>query len=173
MNKKLMVIASLLFIISLVLAACAQPATPAPTSPPPAVPTEAPAAVPTEAPAAVPTEAPAAAPTEAPAAAPTEAPAAPTQAAAAPEGNIGGQLNILGWQGYDDPTIFKPFNDQYKIVVNSTYAGNNDEIVAKYKAGGPGTYDIGDINSRYLKPMIEQNMLMPLDESKLPNLSQL
>jgi spermidine/putrescine transport system substrate-binding protein len=124
-----------MFIISLIVAACAPAATPAP----------APAA------------------TKAPEPVKTEAPAA----------QVGGQLNILGWEGYDDPTVFKPFYDENKVVPNSTYIGNNDEVISKYKAGGPGVYDIGDINSRYLKPMIAQGMLMPLDESKIPNLAKI
>ncbi len=86
---------------------------------------------------------------------------------------LGGQLNILGWEGYDDPDVFQPFYEATGIVANSTYIGNNDEVISKYKAGGPGVYDIGDINSRYLKPMIEQGMLMPLDESKLTNLGDI
>lgn len=119
----------------------------------------------------------------APAATPTAAPqetkaSEPTSTEApvateAPTAKVGGQLNILGWEGYDDPATFKPLVDQYKIVPNSTYIGNNDEVISKYKAGGPGVYDIGNINSRYLQAMIEQGMLMPLDESKLPNLSKL
>jgi spermidine/putrescine transport system substrate-binding protein len=109
--------------------------------------------------------------------APTSAPAAaaPSTAAsaAAPAGKVGGQLNIMTWQGYDDPKAFKPLYDQYGIVPNSTYIGSNDEVLTKYQAGGAGAYDVGDINSRYIKPMVEQNMLMALDESRLPNLADL
>lgn len=88
------------------------------------------------------------------------------------EARIGGQLNFLGWEGYDNPAVFKPFYDQYGVVPNATYIGSNDEIISLYKAGGPGVYDMGNINSRYLESMIEQKMLMPLDESKLPNLKK-
>jgi spermidine/putrescine-binding protein len=137
MRKNIFLIISVLFIVSLVMAACA--------------------------PAAAPTTAPKPQETKAPEPEKTEAPAA----------TIGGQLNILGWEGYDDPEVFKPFYDENKVVPNSTYIGNNDEVISKYKAGGPGVYDIGNINSRYLKPMIDQGMLMPLDESKLPNLAKL
>jgi spermidine/putrescine-binding protein len=128
MRKRLFLIVSLMFIISLIVAACAPAATP----PPAPEKTQAPEPVKTEAPAA----------------------------------QVGGQLNILGWEGYDDPTVFKPFYDENKVVPNSTYIGNNDEVISKYKAGGPGVYDIGNINSRYLTPMIEQGMLMPLDNPR-------
>ena len=81
---------------------------------------------------------------------------------------VGGQLNYLGWEGYDDKDAFKPMSDQ-GVVFNTTYIGNNDELIAKFKAGGPGAYDVGNINSRYLGAMVKQGMIMPLDESKLPN----
>lgn len=108
------------------------------------------------------------------AAAPVEESAASVELPAAIDASkVGGQLNILGWEGYDEPDVFQPLYDATGLVVNSTYIGNNDEVISKYKAGGPGIYDIGNINSRYLKPMIEQGMLMPLDESKIPNLNDL
>jgi spermidine/putrescine transport system substrate-binding protein len=79
---------------------------------------------------------------------------------------VGGQLNYLGWEGYDDKAAFKPMTDQ-GVVFNTTYIGNNDELIAKFKAGGAGAYDVGNINSRYLGAMVKQGMIMPLDESKL------
>jgi len=58
---------------------------------------------------------------------------------------LGGQLNYLGWEGYDEPEAFKPMTDQ-GVVFNRTYIGNNDELIAKLRAGGAGTYDVGNIN---------------------------
>ena len=114
--------------------------------------------------------APAPAATQAAATQPTQ-PAQPTQPPAAPK--VGGQLNIIGWEGYDNPTAFKSFYDKTGVVPNATYIGSNDEVLTKYRAGGPGVYDVGDINSRYIQPMVEQGMLMPLDESRIPNLADL
>jgi spermidine/putrescine-binding protein len=94
-----------------------------------------------------------------------EAPASPTAGLE----EIGGQLNILGWLGYDDPEVFEAFYDATGVVPNATYIGNNDELISLYRAGGPGVYDVGNINSRYIDAMIKQGMLMPLDESRLPN----
>lgn len=99
--------------------------------------------------------------TSAPATAPTAAP------------QTGGQLNIITWEGYDDPVAFKPFYDKSGVVPNTTYIGSNDEVLTKYKAGGAGSYDCGDINSRYIQPMVEQGMIIALDESKLPNLADI
>jgi spermidine/putrescine transport system substrate-binding protein len=86
---------------------------------------------------------------------------------------IGGQLNYLGWEGYDDSEAFNPLHDKHGIILNTTYIGSNDEVITKMKAGGPGTYDVGDINARYLNLMVQTGMIIPLDESKLPNLKEL
>jgi spermidine/putrescine-binding protein len=80
--------------------------------------------------------------------------------------DLTGQLNFLGWEGYDDAEAFKPITDK-GVVINRTYIGNNDEVIAKFKAGGAGAYDVGTIISRYLGPMVKQGMIIPLDESKL------
>jgi spermidine/putrescine transport system substrate-binding protein len=86
---------------------------------------------------------------------------------------IGGQLNYLGWEGYDLAEAFKPLYDKYGIVLNTTYIGSNDEVITKMKAGGPGTYDVGDIHARYLNLMVKTGMIIPLDKSKLPNYEEL
>jgi spermidine/putrescine transport system substrate-binding protein len=117
-----------------------------------------------------------------PAPAPTSAPEVATQQPAAVEPTaippteapkIGGQLNYLGWEGYELPEAFQPLYDQYGIVLNTTYIGSNDEVITKVKAGGPGTYDVGDINARYLNLMAKTGMIIPLDISKLPNYQDL
>ena len=43
-------------------------------------------------------------------------------------------VNFLGWQGYDDPVAFDDFLKSKDITLNTTYIGNNDEIVAKLRA---------------------------------------
>ncbi|MCJ7623408.1 MAG: extracellular solute-binding protein [Anaerolineaceae bacterium] len=89
------------------------------------------------------------------------------------EPEIGGQVNYLGWEGYELPEAFQSFYDEYGVVLNTTYIGSNDEVITKMKAGGPGTYDVGDINARYFNLMATTEMIIPLDESKLPNLEDL
>lgn len=104
-------------------------------------------------------------PTQAPTEAQTEL---PTEV---PSPAIGGNINLILWQGYDDPEAFQPFYDEYGVVPNATYIGSNDEVLTKYIAGGPGMYDITCINALYVPTMAEEEMIIPLDESKLPNLA--
>jgi len=141
---------SLMLVATLLLAACASPATPAPTTAAPAVteavkPTE--AAQPTEA-AAV-TEAPAAATTEAPAAATTEAPAAgaATDTAVPPTpvpGGAAGTITIWHqWEGKYLDAISQVFKDYeaahpgVKIVLDKPTDVTNSLKVAIPAGQGP------------------------------------
>jgi arabinogalactan oligomer/maltooligosaccharide transport system substrate-binding protein len=108
MNRKFWYLISFLLIASMILAACAQQATPtsapAPTQPPAVEPTQPPAEQPTTAPA--PTEAATSAPTEAPTTAPTEASTASMgtftpQISKAPDCTSGQTYNITIWHQWD------------------------------------------------------------------------
>lgn len=104
--------------------------------------------------------------------------AAPAEAAAADASAEtadfdGTQLNFIGWQGYEDPEAFEPFYQESGITLNATYPSNLEEVISLYHAGGPGSYDIGVGMNRYIMMMVDQDILEPLDESKLPNFAEM
>jgi spermidine/putrescine-binding protein len=102
--------------------------------------------------------------------APTDTPAAPTSAPAATEvPQLGGDLNILGWEGYDLLEVSQPFTEANGITVNSTYITNNDEVLTKFQAAGSGQYDVGNVVNRNIPSMIDQNIIQPVDVERLPN----
>jgi putative spermidine/putrescine transport system substrate-binding protein len=87
-------------------------------------------------------------------------------------GKLGGTLNYIGFEGEDDKKAGKPFLDKYKMTLNSTYIGDNPEILTKYKAAGPGRYDVCAQYDRFIPLMIDQGMVQPLDLDLIPNWSQ-
>lgn len=52
-----------------------------------------------------------------------------------------GELNVLTWEGYTDPSFVAIFEEQTGCKVTPTYVGSNDEYPAKL-AGGGGVYDL-------------------------------
>ncbi len=101
--------------------------------------------------------------------------AADTQAggpAKAPKAS--GRVDFLSWEGYDIPDPLKPWKKKNDVTVKSTYIADHDEIQAKLKASGAsGGYDIITYYQGY-KPLYSQlQILEPLDEEKIPNLSGL
>ena len=65
-----------------------------------------------------------------------------------------GQLNLIAWEGYLDPSWVKPFEQQTGCQVNGKSAGSSDEMVSLMKDGGGGQYDMvsssGDADLRIL-----------------------
>ncbi|HEX7246982.1 MAG TPA: ABC transporter substrate-binding protein, partial [Actinomycetota bacterium] len=101
---------------------------------------------------------------------------ATTGAGASPEApDSSGTLNFLSWEGYDIPVdSMNAWRKDQGIEVSPTYIANHDEIQAKIKGGGQAAgYDLITYYQGYMPLYTELDILTPLDESKLPNLSEL
>jgi spermidine/putrescine-binding protein len=85
------------------------------------------------------------------------------------QGDVGGTLSIMCWQGYDGPNANKPFIEQTGTVINATYLGSNDEIFATLRAGGLGEIDLVTPYHGYVKNLYEAGLLQEIDYSRLPN----
>jgi spermidine/putrescine transport system substrate-binding protein len=79
-----------------------------------------------------------------------------------------GTVRLLCWQGYDDAKAAKPLTST-GVKIAPTYITNNDEIVAKLRAGGVDSFDIVTPYFGYIGPLVEANLLQPIDYSRVPN----
>jgi len=71
--------------------------------------------------------------------------------------NVGageGQLNLVAWEGYAEPSWVKPFEAKTGCVVHAKYAGSSDEMVTLMRSGGGSQYDMvsasGDASLRLI-----------------------
>lgn len=81
------------------------------------------------------------------------------------------ELNILTWEGYESAEVVARFEKETGIKINATNVGADDELFAKLNAGGGTQYDIVAINKVYLSDLVAKGTLLPIDESKVPNLA--
>ncbi|MFN3643575.1 MAG: ABC transporter substrate-binding protein [Gemmobacter sp.] len=79
-------------------------------------------------------------------------------------GHAQGQLNLLTWEGYADPSFVAAFEAKSGCRVNATYVGSGEEIIAKIAAGG-GVYDLITPASDITKLIIELGVVEPIDTS--------
>ncbi len=93
----------------------------------------------------------------------------PAQSSGVPTSGNPGTVSMLGWQGYDDVTARVAF-DAAGGVLNPTYIGNNDEILARLR-GGQGSFDIVTPNAAFLPALVKAGVLEPIDYSAIPNTS--
>lgn len=84
-----------------------------------------------------------------------------------------GQLTMVNWEGYADPSFVKGFEQQTGCNVKSVPAGSSDEMFTKFTSGGGGQYDLvspsGDASLR----LIKSGAVAPLDKAKLANFDDL
>ncbi len=81
-------------------------------------------------------------------------------------------VTFLGWQGYDEGLLVNDFTKKNGITLNTTYIGNNDEIVTKLSAGGIGQIDIVTPYMGYIPLLAAAGLIDPIDESLVPNLAK-
>ena len=82
------------------------------------------------------------------------------------------KLNLYNWDTYIGETTLADFNTATGIDVKMDLFADNDELFAKLKGGNPG-YDVIVPTNDMLERMIKANMVLPLDHSKIPNMSNI
>ena len=84
-----------------------------------------------------------------------------------------GQLNMVMWEGYADPSYVKGFEQQTGCKVNAVPAGSSDEMFTKFRSGGGGQYDLASFSGDASLRAIKSGAVAPLDTSKLTNFKNL
>ncbi len=78
----------------------------------------------------------------------------------------GGEINILTWEGYADPSVIGPFEEATGCKVSATYVGSNDDFAPKLAAGG-GVFDLVSPSIDTTAPLIQAGFIDPVDPSRL------
>lgn len=98
----------------------------------------------------------------------SEEKAGPTEAAPA-EKQV---LNVYNWTNYHSPAAIQKFEEQFNAKVNMDLYDNNEVIEQKLQSG-QAPYDIAVPSDYMVVSLARQGLLLPMDESKLPNLANL
>jgi spermidine/putrescine transport system substrate-binding protein len=81
-------------------------------------------------------------------------------------------LHIFTWADYIKPELVQRFETQHNCTVVIDTFDSNESMYNKLKAGATG-YDVIFPSSYFVDMMMQQDMLLPLDHAKLPNLIHL
>lgn len=84
----------------------------------------------------------------------------------------GGTLNIYNWGNYTNPALIEKFQKDTGITVTLTDYDSNDTALTRIKAGGHG-FDIVVPSASYVPVWVADGLLLELDHSKLPNISNI
>jgi spermidine/putrescine transport system substrate-binding protein len=78
-----------------------------------------------------------------------------------------GEVNFMGWAGYDFKPTFDAFAKKTGIKVNFIEQPDQDAMAAQAKAGGVGAYDLSEPAADRVVNWVEQGFIQPLDPAKL------
>jgi spermidine/putrescine transport system substrate-binding protein len=88
--------------------------------------------------------------------------------------NVGGAgvITVYNWGEYIDPDLIKQFEEETGIQVIYETFDSNEAMLTKIQQGG-STYDVAVPSEYMVEKMAEANLLVPLDASKIPNLTNI
>lgn len=77
-------------------------------------------------------------------------------------------INIFAWGDIFDPAVIARFEKESGVKVHLNYYSSNEELLVKLKATGGVGYDLIVPSDYAVGLLIKENLLKPLDRSKLP-----
>src|SRR5688500_10509523 len=77
-----------------------------------------------------------------------------------------GQLSLLVWEGYADPSFVKDFEAESGCKVQATYVGSNDDFAPKLAAGG-GVYDLLSVSADAAEVLARAGFVEAIDTNKV------
>jgi spermidine/putrescine-binding protein len=99
-----------------------------------------------------------------------------TEEAAADEAcevdEIDGDLNLYNWSEYMDPELIERFESEYDVSVTEDFYPSNEELFARVESGG-AQYDVIVPSDYMVDIMIQEDLLLPIDFSAVPNVDNL
>ena len=80
-------------------------------------------------------------------------------------------LNVYNWGEYIDPATITDFESQYNVTVSYSLYDSNESMYTKLLSGA--SYDVLYPSDYMIERLIEENMLLPLDKSLIPNFDKM
>jgi spermidine/putrescine-binding protein len=83
-----------------------------------------------------------------------------------------GPLNVLAWNGYDDPQLLKGFEDKYGIKINVKAAASNANQLDQIRAGAV-QFDVCNPDVVWTEKFAQSDLVLPLDPIDFPNINDM
>lgn len=81
-------------------------------------------------------------------------------------------ITVFNWGEYIDPSLLQQFEQETGIKVTYETFDSNEAMMTKIEQGGT-SYDIAVPSEYAIEKMNDSNLLLPIDQSKLPNINNI
>ena len=91
-----------------------------------------------------------------------------------PGGEVEDRLNFFHWAEYDDPEVFKDFENEFGATTKIDVYASNEEAIAKLvAASGTSGYDIVVPTGVYIPQMVQNDLIQEINLDLIPNFENL
>jgi putative spermidine/putrescine transport system substrate-binding protein/spermidine/putrescine transport system substrate-binding protein len=80
-------------------------------------------------------------------------------------------LKLLVWEGYADPSVIGPFEEEHGCTIRVSYFNTSDDLLKKL-IDRKNDYDVISPSSDITKTIMDSNLVLALDLAKIPTYSQ-
>lgn len=96
---------------------------------------------------------------------------APVQSVRGAE-ELSGPINVLAWDGYDNPDVLERFTAETGVKVNVKIHGGNAQGAAALEAQR-GRWDVINVDNDWIQRLARQELIQPLDRGDYPALDDM
>jgi spermidine/putrescine transport system substrate-binding protein len=83
-----------------------------------------------------------------------------------------GPVNVLAWDGYDNPDVVNGFQEAYGVELNVRIHGNNATGAATLEAE-PGRWDVINVDNDWIQRLARQELIKPLNREDYPHIDDM
>jgi spermidine/putrescine transport system substrate-binding protein len=83
-----------------------------------------------------------------------------------------GPLNVLAWEGYDDPDIVSGFEKKYDVKLNVKIASSDGNMLDQIRAGAI-QFDVVNPDTVWIEKFARSDLVLPLDRAEFPHLDEM
>ncbi len=96
---------------------------------------------------------------------------ATSSASESPSVELTGPLNVLAWDGYDNPDVLKGFKDKYGVDINYKYHGGDPKLISLLRAD-PAGWDVVNPDNDWVGRLVELDLIQPLNLADYPHVQE-
>ena len=85
---------------------------------------------------------------------------------------LSGPINVLAWDGYDNPDVLERFTAETGVKVNVKIHGGNAQGAAALEAQ-QGRWDVINVDNDWIQRLARQELIQPLDRADYPALDEM
>jgi spermidine/putrescine transport system substrate-binding protein len=83
-----------------------------------------------------------------------------------------GPLNVLAWEGYDDPVIVSGFEKKFGVKLNVKTASSDSNMLDQIRAGAI-QFDVCNPDTTWIEKFAKSDLVLPLNRAEFPHLDEM